>query len=246
MSPPTFVRMVRAWRSAMPEMGDNPLAAIERLERVAYGTRLLRSAVDALWEELPTPSSRRMAVVRGFGSVVGQHTKAQQVLIQSGLDVSASTLVRPTYEALLRTMWALKGAEDAWIDGFLSARPEALRSDAETRKGPDVEAMLKTISQHHPPSVVAPLEALKAATWRGMHSYVHGGIRAVAQSSMPFPHQEMGSVLINANVMLIMATEAVRTAHGLLSPTLPLLRSQYADCLPSATDVTTASISPQM
>lgn len=230
----------------MPEMGDTSLAAVERLERVAHGSRLFHSAIEALWEELPAPSSRRVTVVRGFGSVVKQHTKAQQVLVQSGLDVSASTLVRPTYEALLRTMWTLKGAEDVWIDGFLTARPETLLSDAETRKGPDVEAMLKTISQHHPPSVLAPLEALKAATWRGMHSYVHGGIRAVAQSSMPFPHQQMGSVLINANVMLLMATEAVRTAHGLLSPTLPILRTQYADCLPGPNDATTASVGPQM
>lgn len=230
----------------MPEMDDALLAAVERLERVAYGSRLLHSALDELWEELPGPTSKRAVVVIGFANVVRQHTKAQYTLIQHGLDVSASALVRLSYETLLRTIWTLKGAKDAWVDGFLNAPSGVSRPDGETRMGPNVDEMLKAIALHHPPFIHAPLEALKEATWRGMNSYVHGGIRAVAQSSMPFPHHEMTSVLINANSMLMMATNAVRMAHGLPSPTLSALYAQYADCLPNATHVTTASVSPQM
>ncbi|MBD9470213.1 hypothetical protein [Pseudoxanthomonas sp. PXM01] len=209
-------------------------AAIERLERISHGTRLLRQSLDDLWDELPDPSSRRLVAVRGFANIVWQHAAAQWVLIQSELDVSATALVRPTYEALLRTMWTFRGADDSWIDGFLSPNSEALNSDAETRKGPDVTAMLHTLAKHHPADICEPLVALRDATWRAMHSYVHGGIRAVAQSSMPFPHHEAGSVLINANGMLILTTNVVRMAHGLSSPTLPLLQQQYADCLPNA------------
>lgn len=211
----------------------NP-AAIERLERISHGTRLLRQSLGELWDELPGPNSRRLVVVQGFANIVWQHAAAQWVLIQSELDVSATALVRPTYEALLRTMWTLRGAEDSWINGFLSSNPEALNSDAETRKGPDVNAMLQTIAKHHPADICEPLVVLKDVTWRAMHSCVHGGIRAVAQSSMPFPHHEAGSVLINANGMLILATNVVRMAHGLPSPTLHILQQQYADCLPNA------------
>lgn len=196
-------------------------AAVERLERISHGSRLLSVALDELWEKLPDPASKRVVIVRGFARIVRQHATAQWVLIQNELDVSATALVRPTYETLLRAIWTFRGADDEWVDGFLSPRPEALQSDAETRKGPDVDAMLKTISNHHP-------------TWRAMHSYVHGGIRAVAQSSMPFPHHEAGSVLINANGMLMLATNVLRMAHGLSSPTLALLQKQYADCLPNA------------
>jgi hypothetical protein len=51
---------------------------------------------------------------------------------------------------------------------------------------------------------------------------------------MPFPHHEAGSLLMNANNMLILATNVVRMAHGLSSPILPLLQHQYADCLHKA------------
>ena len=74
---------------------------------------------------------------------------------------------------------------------------------------------------------------LKDATWRAMHSYVHGGIRPVVQSLVAFPPQQAGSLLVNANGMLIMVTNVVRMAHGLSSPMLPVLQKQYADCIPN-------------
>lgn len=219
-------------------MGDllndpNP-EAVERLERLSHGSRLLHRALDALWDELPGPSTKRQVVVQGFANAVRQHATAQWVLIQSQLDVSATALVRPTYETMLRALWAFRGAEDKWIEEFLSPVPAAMSSDRETRMGPDVATMLAVIGQHYPASIHQPLVSLKDATWRAMHSYVHGGIRAVAHSSMPFQHHESGSLLINANGMLMLTTSVVRMAHGLSSPTLPLLQQQYADCLPNA------------
>lgn len=213
--------------------GPDP-AAVERLERVSHGTRLLHRAIDELWDELPEPSTRRAAVVQGFANTVRQHATAQWVLVQSQLDVSATALVRPAYETMLRAIWAFRGADDKWIEDFVSPVLAAANADSETRMGPRVNEMLEVIAQHHPAFVHAPLVALRDATWRAMHSFVHGGIRAVAQSSMPFPHHEAGSLLINANGMLCMTTNVVRMAHGLSSPTLPLLQQQYADCLPNA------------
>lgn len=180
------------------------------------------------------PDGLRTLAVRGFANIVRQHATAQWMLVQHELDVSATALVRPTYEALVRAIWALQGADDAWISGFFSPRPEAIQSDAETRKGPDVASMLDAIARHHPADIHRPLVSLKEATWRGMHSYVHGGIRAVVQSFVSFPHHEVASLLINANGMLLMATNVVRMAHGLPSPMLPILQQQYADCLPNS------------
>jgi hypothetical protein len=128
------------------ELEKSNLAAVQRLERISQGTRLLHRALDELWED------KRMVVVRGFSNVVRQHATAQWLLIQNELDVSATALVRPTYETTLRAIWAFRGAEDAWIEEFLSPVPAALISDAETRMGPDVNTMLRhrtTSSRFH-------------------------------------------------------------------------------------------------
>jgi hypothetical protein len=208
---------------------------MDRLEGVRFGTHSLQCAIGVLWDELPEPSSLRELAVRGFANIVRQHAIAQWVLVQRELDVSATALVRPTYEALLRVIWTLRGADDTWIEGFFSPKKEALESDGETRKGPDVAAMLAVIARHHPAEIYQPLLDLKEATWRAMHSYVHGGIRPFVQSFVAFPPKEAASLLINANGMLILATNAVRVAHGLPSPMLSVLQEQYADCLPSVT-----------
>src|SRR3546814_12337227 len=86
--------------------------------------------------------------------------------------------------------------------------------------------MLDVIARHHPADIHQPLVALKEATWRLMHSYVHGGIRPVVQSFVAFPHHEAGSLLINANGMLLLATNAVRMAHALPSPMLATLQQR--------------------
>lgn len=216
------------------EWTERDQTAIERLVRVSHGTRLLHRALDEMWDELPPPGTKRAVVVRGFANTVAQHAKSQWLLVQSQLDVSATTLARPAYETMLRAVWALRGAEDKWIEDFLSPVLAANDPGGETSMGPSVHTMLQAIAQHHPAYIHEPLLALKNATWRAMHSYVHGGIRAVAQSSMPFPHHEMGSLLINANGMLCLTTNVVRMAHGLPSPLLPKLQQQYADCIPIA------------
>lgn len=213
--------------------GHSEADGVGRLEGVRFGTHALHCAIEPLWSELSDPGCLRELAVRGFANIVRQHATAQWVLVQRELDVSATALVRPTYEALLRVIWTLRGAEDAWIEGFLSPRHEALESDAETRKGPDVPAMLASIACHHPADIYQPLLELKEATWRAMHSYVHGGIRPFVQSFVAFPPKEAASLLINANGMLILATNAVRMAHGLQSPMLAVLQKQFADCLPS-------------
>lgn len=203
-----------------------------RLERVRYGSHALHGAIQPMWDELPDPSTPRSLVVRGFANIIRQHVSAQRILVQAELDISATALVRPTFEALVRAIWCTKGADDEWITGFLTPRPEAIESDAETRMGLNVPEMLKVIARHHPADIHQPLLALKEATWRGMHSYVHAGIRPLVQSFMPFPEREVGSLLINANGMLLLATNVVRMANGIGSPQLPLIQRQYADCLP--------------
>ena len=206
--------------------------AIERLERIRFGTHLFRTALHELWDELPEPITQRGLAVRGFANIVRQHTTSQLLLIQAELDVSATALLRPTYESLLRAIWAYKGADEQWIADFLTPTPQATETDAETRMGPDVGRMLSAIAMHHPEHIVQPLRELKDATWRAMHSYVHGGIRAVVQSLAPFPHEEAGSLLLNANGMVLMVTNVVRMAHGLQSGRLPGIQKQYAECLP--------------
>lgn len=185
-----------------------------------------------LWSDLPEPPSHRSLAVIGFASIVRQHAVSQLLLAQAELDVSATTLVRPAYEALIRAIWCLGGADDAWIERFLTYKPEVDLAGVETTMGPPVQAMLDRIAAKHPAHVHRMLAELKERTWRAMHSYVHGGVRPFVQGLAGFQEHEVAGVVINANAMFIVATNVVRMACGLRSPQLPELQRRHAACLP--------------
>lgn len=192
----------------------------------------LHNSIAELWEELPEITSPRSLAVVGFAAIVQQHVSSQLILAKAGLDVPATTLVRPAYEALIRAVWCLGGAEEEWIEKFLTYRPEIDASGAETEMGPNVQRMLDQIEGKHPADVHRMLSELKQKTWLAMHSYVHGGIRPFVQGLVGFREHEVTGVVMNANAMLVIATNVVRMAVGLPSPMLPALQKQYASCLP--------------
>jgi len=202
------------------------------LQPILEQTELLHEALFKLWNDLPDPDSPRSLLVAGFCEIVRQHVLSQVILADAGIDVTATTLVRPAFEALVRAAWCMGGASEEWIQKFLSPNPEALTSDAETAMGPSVQKMLDDIREHHPAHIHQTLVELKASTWRAMHSYVHGGIRPVVQAFAGFQEHEVAGVVVNANGMMLWATNLLRMSRGVPSPQLPNLQRKYFACLP--------------
>ena len=179
-------------------------------------------------------NTSRSLLVAGFCEIVRQHALSQAILADAELDVTATTLVRPAFEALVRATWCMGGASDEWIQKFLTPNPEALASDAETAMGPPVHKMLDDIREHHPAHIHQTLVELKKSTWRAMHSYVHGGIRPFMQAYVGFQEHEVAGVVVNANGMMLWATNLLRMSRGAGSPQLPGLQKRYFECLPPA------------
>lgn len=190
----------------MTELSHHDLDVI--LERSAR----LHAELDALWQALPRPATKRTTVVLAYCAIVRQHVLSQHRLLASGLDVTSMTLVRPAYESLVRAIWALAGSEDRWVEQFLTAPADDADPRAETITGPPVDSMLAVIQKHHPAWVHDALCALKEATWKPMHSYVHGGIRPVAQVLGGCPAYQQIAVARNANGFLVFATDVMRMA----------------------------------
>ena len=202
------------------------------LQPVVDQTILLHQELDELWSDLPQPLSRRYLAVLGFSLIVRQHIASQLLLARAGFDVPATTLVRPAYEALIRAVWCMGGADDEWIERFLTPRPDLDLSGSETAMGPSVQRMLDQIEDKHPADVHQMLLELKDQTWRAMNSYVHGGIRPFVHGLVGFREHEVTGVVMNANAMFVVATNVVRMACGFATPQLPALQKKHKACLP--------------
>jgi len=206
------------------------------LASIAELTERFHGDIAELWTDLPEPSSPRSVFVSGSCEIVRQHTVSQFILASNQFDLSAAALVRPTFESLVRAIWCMAGASDAWIEGFAKQALEPLDPGTDPPMGPPVQKMLDEIEAHHPAHVHEALSALKKQTWRTMHAYVHGGIRPMIQGFIDFQEHEAARIILNANGMLLMATNVLRMSLGVTSPQLPALQLRYAKCLPPAKD----------
>lgn len=202
------------------------------LDAILEQSAALHSELGELWLKLELPDSNRGKIVVGYCCIVREHVISQQHLFAIGHHVTALTLVRPTFESLVRAIWCLQGASDDWIEKFsTSSAPDAdLRR--ETHTGPPVDSMLETIQRYHPEFVHRSLVELKEATWQPMHSYVHGGIRPVVQALVGLPEPQQISAIRNGNGFAMFATNVLlingEGPAGVLQP----IQLRYNECLP--------------
>ena len=188
--------------------------------------------LDEVWSSHPKIATQRGLVVLAYCAIVRQHVLSQHHLLLSGLDVTAMTLVRPAFESLVRAIWSLDGAQDTWIARFLQAPAAGSDQRNETVTGPPVESMLATIRETHPLWASEALAGLKDATWKPMHSYVHGGIRPVLQAIAGCPEAQQIAVVRNANGFLMFASNVRQIACGAKPGPLAAIQERFAECLP--------------
>ncbi|QNP41618.1 DUF6988 family protein [Lysobacter solisilvae (ex Woo and Kim 2020)] len=204
----------------------------QNIELVLQHSAALHTELDDLWGSFLLPSSDRGRVVAGYCSIVREHVLSQQRLLTFGFDVTAVTLVRPSFESLVRAIWSLKGASEEWIREFLTPPAPEVDARDETIKGPPVDSMLAVIAKHHPQWVHQSLSALKDETWKPMHSYVHGGIRPVLHVLLGCPDPQRVSLVLNGNGFFILATNVLQMACGGAPGRIAEIQRRFARCLP--------------
>ncbi|HHK0218907.1 hypothetical protein KGP84_09830 [Burkholderia multivorans] len=134
--------------------------------------------------ELHAPEPDHMAVA-AF-AVVHEHQKSCLILVQNGLLGSASALMRPSVEALVRGLW-LQWADDAELLRF--------------QKGEDslnLERAIKLIVQRSGVARYQDLLGMWTQSKRTLHGYVHHGYQSLIRRSGVFevPPEEVVSLLI--------------------------------------------------
>lgn len=204
----------------------------QNLEQVLQQSVEFHLELDDHWRTFHPPSLPRGKVVAGYCSIVREHVLSQQSLLAQGFDVTAMSLVRPSFESLVRAIWCLEGASESWIQQFLTAPLPGADARDETIKGPSVDSMLETIQKRHPDWVHQALVALKDATWKPMHSYVHGGIRPVLQVLLGCPEHHRIAVVLNGNGFVMFATNVLQMACKAPMGKLVEIQRRYSDCLP--------------
>jgi len=201
------------------------------LARLFEQSNAFQNAAAAVLEHAAAPTTRRGFLALGFGAVSLEHWASQRLLLAEGLHVTGFALVRLQFEAIIRTIWILECADDAWLARFVEPMPDGQLE--EPVLGPSVPNMLAVMAAKLP-QIAGMLAELKGGAWAPMHSYVHGGVRPIVQSLAGVTAYQVSAVLRNANGLGLLAMNAMAIASG--DPTLQgairQLQLDFLDCLP--------------
>jgi len=207
------------------------------LREIVACSESMSKDVAALFEQAGGPKSRRALLTVAMCHVSIEHSIGQRLLVVHGMNASAFALVRVHFEASVRAIWLLHAASEEWLEKFSTPLPDGQL--AEPVLGPSVDAMLETLAKTAPPFVAAMLRELKVGSWQPMNSYVHGGVRPVAQVLGGYAPYQLASVLRNANGLVLLVANVFVIANG--DPAhrgrIATIQRAHQACLPPLQDV---------
>jgi hypothetical protein len=169
---------------------ERPRQVLPRRLQTAFYCCLKKSEkVYSLLEAGELPRNDRSELVYACVDIALEHQKAIVCLVKNNMFGSASALVRPVYETLLRALWINGCAGELEIKG--------LRSDPGFQF-PGRSGMLKQIAEAYRTDLFSKL--INEEIWQAMCGYTHSGLQQLsrrfsADGSFITPNYSEGEVL---------------------------------------------------
>lgn len=198
-------------------------------ELIAEAVSLQHELMASLtWGLAPDTSRSRLS--RALAKISFEHGSSVIELIACGKYTSATSLLRPQYEALVRSLWLHYCASDPVV-----ARLSDESRLATNEKLPAVSEMLDALGRSAPRSLVTSLIEFRDSSWKPLSSYIHGGIHPVRWTKTGFPDRILHQVLCTCDGLLVFAAVQLGELSGARENGLVvvLLTGNYADVLPA-------------
>lgn len=206
----------------------------ERLITLLGRTAQFHEAVHAHIGNLVPAEGTRYLTAFQAALLSLEHASGAYVLIGQGLFPSAYVLLRPQYECLVRGIWLLYAASDAWVEKL--SEPLTLENAKRANEGPMLAEMLKQLESNpnSPAPIVEQLKQYRDVTWRALNSYSHGGLHPLSRTLTGYPAQLTYDAVRNSNAVLALTTQLASILSGDPINMVPVRRFhiEFADCLP--------------
>lgn len=187
---------------------------------------ILRSGPGGLGELEP-----RMDAAASLAGAAMEHGQSLRVLVGADLVTSGICLMRPQFEALARSVWAMYAASDADIE----QAPLTLASEKAASKLPMLGKILADIAEKAPAGPVQMLASFKESSLASLNSYVHGGLHVLHRRQVEgYPEMLLAQVVRNSNGLQVMAGMllAMLTGDQVTALKMSKIQPAFADCLP--------------
>jgi hypothetical protein len=174
--------------------------------------------------------SQRALITGSMCSLAFDHGSGLRQLLGNDNPSSALALFRCQFEIVVRAAWTAFAANDDWLSRF-TAPVETLD---EPVPSPSMDKMLIALGNSGPRRLHHLLNELRAAAWKPLHSYVHGGVRPVAETLTGYHHEFLRKTLLNSNGLTAMAglIQAGQSTDPTLGTQILDIQYRFLSCLP--------------
>jgi hypothetical protein len=206
----------------------------EKINRIIERTRLLHEEVASHFSRI-TPAEGARNFIAFRAALLSFEFAAGSLLLNShDLSAPAYALLRSQYESLVRGIWLLHSASEAWVEKL--ANPLTRENADRANEGLGLSEMLKQLENGltSPKPIVAQLREYKEVSWKAMSSYTHGGLHPLSRTMTGFPAQLSVNVIRNSNAIVHLTCQlgAILTGDQRSMDRVRKLTIDYADCLP--------------
>lgn len=176
------------------------------------------------------PDTSRSRLSRTLAKISFEHGSSILELMACGKYTSATSLLRPQYEALVRSLWLHYCAGDPVVER-LSDESRLATSE----KLPTVSEMLDALGRKAPRSLVTSLLEFRDSSWRPLSSYIHGGMHAVRWTESGFPGRILRQVLCTCDGLLVFTAMQLGEMSGARENGLAVavVAGSFSDVLPA-------------
>jgi hypothetical protein len=187
----------------------------------------LNSEFSRIFEYGPAEESKRVTSCWIMCLVAHEHAISLRQLVMCGNYTSAICLMRSQFESLTRAVWLFYAASDKKIENTFSTLSELSQS---ADQKPNNAEMIKALEGKAPEQAVLMFKEFRDVQWKGLNSYVHGGIHAMQRHGSGYPVQLIEQIIKSSNGLLTMA--AILTGNPAITKDITRIQRRHKDCLP--------------
>lgn len=191
----------------------------------------LSSEFSRIFEYGPVDDIKRISASWIMCMVALEHSSSLRQLAMCGNFTSAICIIRSQFEALTRAAWLFYAANDQKVDNAFSTLSEL--SQSADQKSNNAE-MIKALEGKAPAQAVAMFSEFRDVQWKGLNSYVHGGIHALQRHGSGYPVQLVEEIIKSSNGLLTMTAmmAAILTGNEVIVEDITRIQRRHKDCLP--------------
>lgn len=212
----------------MPRMVDE-----EKLQELLERTRQFHRAVAELTSKAVPIAEDRFVLSLQSGILSIEHAIAAHLLVTQTAFAPGFSLHRPQFEILVRGIWLLHAASDAWVEKL--SQPLTIEAAKKANQLPLLAEMLGQLDKSEAPRhLVQQLTGFRDVLWKDLSSFTHGGIHPISRTIEGYPPELLIGAIRNSNALVTIAAQLISIVTNEPPTTEPVrkLVVEYADCVP--------------